>query len=333
MGFYQKCLQDCEFYVTQDDSRCPNCGLVYPLRPFAPTVPPFEHTHKITLAVQWTLVILSTIFIFGFSLNTQMGAWGTCCVIPVAIVSFLITMPIGKWLGEMLAEIFIKRRNKESETEQKYIAERLQPFAGSLIGREEIIRKRKNDIRRELARIEETLIDIELNVKKNKEQQKNKLLSDKEALIRFDLEYSLGSYETRLVRLDNQLRQFIYVTGNFSYGDITNMQKSLLAIKDKIDSLESEMNKKTENVESPKLIELRELLSDTKTNIQTLYDEFADMRTKTVSSDSETLDRTGRQLSLPPMNTKENLEVTKIQIDKFSEEFNQLEYEFSKLKL
>jgi hypothetical protein len=262
-----------------------------------------------------------------------MGVWGTCCAVPVTIVSFFITMPVGGWLGEMAAEIFIRRRNKESESEQNQISKRLQRFPGSLAERERIIKRRKNEISQELKKIEETLIDIELNVKKNKEQQKSKLLSDKEALHKFDLEYSLGSYEIKLVRLDNQLRQFIYVTGDFSYGDITDLQKSLLIIKDKVNTLESEINEELGIIENPKLTELKELLTDTKINIQTLYDEFADMRTKTVSSDSTMLNISEGQLSLSPMNSKESLEVTKIQVDKFSEEFNRLEYEFSKLKL
>lgn len=244
---YKKCYNSsCKFNVTEQDERCPNCGVLNPLKTLINTVRTYqteEEEKRVVRKVQFIATPIVLIFIvirFADSL-------GEYCVIPLAFVSlFIVPFIAGKIASFIIGEINEQKANQMDEE----ISYRKEPYKNSLESKEKIIEERKSQLSTRKWKLQPLISKAKLNVDKTWNYIGSEIEQHFQDIQYKEAEYNIKSVHIEIVRLQNTLEPFLYNLNPLSYKEI---DMSLSQIKES-QKMSDVIGKKLESL-SKKLID------------------------------------------------------------------------------
>lgn len=319
---YYKCL-NCYFNVTEQDERCANCGVLYPLLSLE-----FKEKSDTLPMTIGTILPSLLFFLVMYSIGQQKGNNDgiviACCYMPVLIpVSYLGTAFV---LG-----LFYKSHKWKSE---QAITHRKSPYSESLVFKENIIQTRKNELLRREQQISSVLSKARLNSTEKWKQVSTMLEDSIKILKRQEAKYNLKAIEIDTVRLQNKLAPFVYNTDSFSYIQISSNLTEIEFARGKAFEIDIEINSQSNFLEdSSESKELTQRLRDIQSSIKKLHDAYLGKQAVLALQDINPVDDASNPI-LPPVKAIQESEVFNIQVSitDFSESFKELESEYMRVQ-
>lgn len=260
---YSECLQ-CRFYVSPRDARCPNCGLLEPLKEFESESVGHASASGADNLLAITAIFLSVVSSVTLS-ETMPGLW---CVTPFIIIGAIWFVSFSN-----------KRAMKNAAAKSKEIAlhnhvRRVSP-PESLAYKQDLINRRLTELRERQKKIKSVLERAKQNAGEKWSAVVETLNSTARVLNTQQARYSLKQSEIELVRWQNSLAPLLSDAEDLSYEQLDarlkQLERARFAGKQWLEEFRAHSAPLGETIE---VKHLRERATDVLVSINTLHEAY-----------------------------------------------------------
>lgn len=325
---YFKCL-NCEFNVTQEDERCPNCGVLHPLESLAEERPfnEQEFTEKVVVGILVVAFLIPAIY-FG----SQAGFFGVvCCALPVGIiVAYVGAMVVGApatLIAEAITNRKVAKRRNELDT-------RKTPHPESLKYKETLINQRLSELSNREHKLESVLQKAKQISGEQWQQVSKTLEATIETLKKQHARYSAKSVEIEIVRLQNRAAPLIYEADRYSYEQIDSHLVKIGGAQTRANELDRKLQQQKSVLgDVSEVKELSERLSEINESMVKLHDALVSRQAVLALQEVSPLSDAITNVP-PPIKAIRESEIFNIHvaITDFSASFKELESEYARVQ-
>lgn len=260
---YSECLQ-CQFYVSPHDARCPNCGLLEPLKKFE--LESINHA-----SASGANILSAAVVVFGsviLSIAAGDTAPGFCCATPFIIGGAIWFISFSNQQAVKEAAADAQRRSQRNH------ARRVSP-PESLAYKQDLIGQRLAELRERQKKIKSVLERAKQNTGEKWNTVIETLNSTARVLQTQQARYSLKQSEIELVRWQNSLAPLLYDAEDLSYeqldGRLKQLERARFAGKQWLEEFRAHSAPLGETIE---VKHLRERATDLMISINTLHESY-----------------------------------------------------------